>query len=105
MKIGSDYYTPNEDPLIGSTSFKKKKKKPLAGQKRLRADEDDNDIIAQLEGNSSNQQPHLATKAQRREAVDKAIVDESKQEEQKMKRFETAFDRIKQRNKNKKPKP
>ena len=56
--MGSDYYATNEeDPLVGSNSFKKKSK---IGQKRKRDDDDSEDIIAILEGQSSNQ---LATKS------------------------------------------
>ena len=47
-KIGSDYYATNEeDPLLGSKSFKKKK--GMIGQKRTRVEEDEGDIIEMLE--------------------------------------------------------
>ena len=53
-KIVSDYYaTKEEDPLIGSKSFKKKKKGQV-GQKRLRDEEDGGDIIAMLESQAAD---------------------------------------------------
>jgi len=64
----------------------------------MRVEEDDNDIIAQLEGQASNQQEHLGTKRQRREAVEKGQIDQDLEEVQKRKRFDTAFSRIKMRN-------
>ena len=94
-KIGSDYYAANEeDPLVGSKSFKKKKN--LTSQKRKRDEDDGDDIVAMLEGQSSNQ---LATKSQLRETVQKSQKNAEKIEKQKAKNYENAFDRVKKRNK------
>ena len=74
-QTGSDYYATNdEDPLLKSSSFKKKKEK--AGNKRTRinplalADNDEEDIVTVLEGAaaSTTVYQHLATKKARQEA-------------------------------------
>ena len=74
LKIGSDYYATNEeDPLLGGAVGSFRKKKGVAGNKRARmsntlalADNDEEDIIAALEGNAEQ---HLATKKSRQDAI------------------------------------
>ena len=101
-QVGSDYYATNdEDPLLkGSGSFKKKKGQ--AGSKRQRVnpmaliDNDEEDIITALEGNISNQDqnPHLATKKARHDALDVQADQQVEQDIKKRANFQRAFDRV-----------
>lgn len=85
---GSDYFTEQE---IGLTF----KKPSFAGRKRKR--EEDDDIVTQLE-KSAVGQSFLATKRERREAVQEEDS-KAKQEESQRKasNFKRAFDRVKER--------
>ena len=93
IKISSDYYTKEEDPLQGSKIFKKKKKE-LIGKKRKREQEDEEDIIATLEQNATEQ---FQTRGQRKEAMDQERQQTADEELKKKNNFPRAFDRIKNR--------